>query len=210
MVMKIQSHVDRPRPCSFNNVIVFVSNLIKRNQANFPPIARIDKIILPSSWVSVIQKKMNSSLRSWSTLSSDVKEICVRKCVNSRKVSYSMNMPNKNNHTVKDVQDILFDFLLSYITISHLLRVCHGTRCDTWSERFNTVAVSRTTMTSASSIPLPKCGSVRICLDLLSTSTRATASQNAPVSTSIWHTFRWVTARWMIAWLYTFVSGFYK
>lgn len=77
------------------------------------------------------------------------------------------------------------------------LRACHGTRCDTWSERFSMAAAWLTTMTSGSSTPLLRFGSVRTCLDLLSTSTKATASRNAPVLTTIWHTFRWVASTWM-------------
>lgn len=95
----------------------------------------------------------------------------------------------------------------SCFSILFLLRACRGTQCDTWLEKFNMVAAWLTTMTSDSSTPLPKCGSVRTCSDLLLTSTRATASRSAPVLTSIWHTFRW---GWQLVVLYTLVSDFYS
>lgn len=149
-------------------------------------------------------------------LSSDIIEICFTKYFISRRASHPsfMNMPNmlfpvssESTAQIKwCIHSLLLLFWTTTVTISqfyllsstHLLRACHGTQYDTWSERFNMEAAWLMTMTNGSSTPLLRCGSVRTCSDLPSTSTRATASQNAPMLTSIWHTSRWVTSRWMM------------
>lgn len=73
-----------------------------------------------------------------------------------------------------------------------LFRVFRGPPCGTWLEKYSTVDVWQTTMTSDCSTPLPKCGSMRRCPDPTSTSIRAITSPSAPVWTSTWPTFRWL------------------
>jgi len=73
----------------------------------------------------------------------------------------------------------------------YFYRVCPGTLCATWSARSSMAVGWLMTMTSASWTHLQRCGSMRTCSALISTSTKATASPDAIMWISISNMFRW-------------------
>lgn len=73
----------------------------------------------------------------------------------------------------------------------YFYRAYPGTLYDTWSARSSMAVGWLMTTTSASWTHLRRCGSMRTCSALISTSTKATAFPDAIVWTSISNTFRW-------------------